>query len=257
MVKIISTYNELHLGDNLIHLNYLHKLSKSYPELVFNHYLNNEFIYQLTPLISDSNNINLFGLELKPPDAINCWIGYEEYFYKSNLQGSWVEFHLDFFNRLSFLLGVQNPILKELDLLFDFPVIEKTKSPRRYDFLIVNSTPQSNQTLDFDEKFLVNIIKMLVFKGYSVISTHPNGIVESTIEKGYDLIGVAQISNNCQAIIGIPNGPMWLTFNKFNQDKVLFRLLWLSIQKLNLGANCLTCYSGTELLDMLIRSEIL
>jgi len=257
MLRHISTFNELHLGDNLIHLNYLHKLSKLYPDLVLNHYLNDHYIDQLNPLISESLNIKLFKLELKPSDAINCWIGYEDYFYKSHLQGNWVEFHLDFFNRLSYLLGVKNPILKDSDLLFDFSILEKKKSLRRYDFLIVNSTPQSNQTFDFDKEFLIQVIKKLVFKGYSVISTHPNEIVESIIEKGYGLIEVAQISNNCQAIIGIPNGPMWLTFNSFNQDKVLFRLVWLSIQKLTLGANCLTCSSGPDLLDMLIRSEIL
>lgn len=243
----IKTFNEFHLGDNLIHLNYLYRLSRLYPDLTIEHYLNINYIHELRNLIPNSSNISLFDIESKPSCSVNSWIGFDGYYYNSPLQGNWVDFHLDFFKNFSVILGVKNPIINDVDLLFDFPILENFNFSKKYDFLIVNSKPLSSQISDFDEDFLNNLIKELIFKGYTVAATHPNGIVESTIEKGYGLLQVGQISNNCQAIIGVPNGPMWLTFNKFNQNQVMLRLAWLSRQQLYLGSNCHTCVSGEHI----------
>ncbi|QWD13722.1 hypothetical protein G6678_05765 [Polynucleobacter paneuropaeus] len=193
-----------------------------------------------------------------PQDAVNCWIGYEDYFYKSPLARNWTAFHLDYFNYLSNKLGLKNPISHRDDLLFNFPLLDGP-SPinKKFDFLIVNSMPLSGQIAGFDPNFLNVLIKTLVFKGYSVISTHPNGIVESTMERGFNLLDIARISNYSKVIIGVPNGPMWLTFNIFNNDNLVLRLPWVSIQDLNLGKNCKTCYESLEIYNLLQLNKII
>jgi len=256
MYSSIITFNELHLGDNLIHLNYLHKLAIKNPDLCFIHYLNDEYIALLKPLIS-INNIKLESIKNKNDFSINSWIGYDNYFYDSPLNKDWVLFYLTFFDYFSKKINLENPILNKYDLLFDFPSLNKPSLlDRDFDYLIVNSTPLSNQTNNFDPHFLNLIIKMLVFKNYRVISTHPNGIIESTMEKKLDLLEISRISNRCKAIIGIPNGPMWLTFNVFNNSNLIYRILWLSVQNLSLGNNCFSLKHPNEILNFINHNPI-
>jgi hypothetical protein len=75
MQNIVCTLNEWHLGDNLIHLNYLYRLSRLNPEKQFRHYVNSLQLGQLRPLIEGIPNIELFELQLAPSWATNCWIG--------------------------------------------------------------------------------------------------------------------------------------------------------------------------------------
>jgi len=256
--KTISTFNEWHLGDNLIHLNYISKLSKKYPEIYFKHYLRKSYIHLLQDLIADNKKIQLFPLEEKTIDEVNCWIGSEGYYYNSPLANNWTAFHIDFFNQFSKKLELISPISSENDLFFDFSALNgPSPTNRPYNFLIVNSAPMSSQITDFNREYLNNLTRELVFKGYSVMTTHPTGIVESTLEKGFNLIEIARISNHCEAIIGIPNGPMWLTFNIFNKDNIKFRALWLSAQTLNLGNNCFSCDSSTQISNILRECQII
>lgn len=256
--KVIETYNSLHLGDNLIHLNYLHRLSIANPDLLFKHYVDKNYISKLCPLLQGIENIELLNLQEMPHRAVNSWIGDEDYFYNSPLQTNWVDFHLDFFKYFSERLGLNTPIIHRDDLLFDFPALHMlNQDTKAHDFLIINSTPLSGQTKDFDPLYLTKLTQTLVFKGFSVITTHPTGIVESTLEKGFDLLKIAQISFKSSVIIGIPNGPMWLTFNKISNKQIKARLAWVSIQNLDLGENCLTCLNKEDISKVLQDNKII
>jgi hypothetical protein len=164
---------------------------------------------------------------------------------------------LDYFEYLSSLLGFQNPVVTRDDLLFDLPILKSGEFDVSYDFLIINSTPLSSQVADFDSNYLSELTKKLVSKGYKVATTHPTGIIKSTLELGYDLLKIAQLSNRCQMIIGIPNGPMWLTFNSICNKQLKARLVWLSIQNLNLGESCFTCTNKDVISDLLRVNDVI
>lgn len=257
MQNDVCTFNEWHLGDNLIHLNYLYRLAKLNPEKKFRHYVNKNHLAQLNPLLEGIPNITLFELGLAPSLSTNCWIGHQKYFHNSPLKRDWVSFHLGYFKYLSNLLGFQNPVKSRDDLLFDFPVLGNCQANAAYDFLIINSTPLSSQIADFDSNYLTQLTAKLVDRGCKVVTTHPTGFTKSTLEQGYDLLKIAQLSNRCHTIIGVPNGPMWLTFNSVNNKQLKARLVWLSIQNLNLGVNCLTCENKEAITNILKESGVI
>jgi hypothetical protein len=118
---MIHTYNEYHLGDNLVHLNYLREVCKKNPDLEFTHHCNPQHHAQLTPLL-EGVAIELGDLMI-PPGAINAWIGRDNYFYNHPLRADWVAFHLSWFDHLSDLLEVSNPMACREDFLFDYPAL--------------------------------------------------------------------------------------------------------------------------------------
>jgi hypothetical protein len=252
-MSLIKTVNEWHLGDNLIHLNYLIRLSRQNPQLHFEHFLRADYIDDLVPLISESN-ISLFPLGDAHEDAINCWIGHENFFHNSPLRNDWVEFHMDFFRRLSLALKLDSPIKSADDLLFDMQILNGD-SPlgEEIDFLIVNSTPLSCQSPEFNDFYLNNLAKIMVTQGFRVITTHPNGCCTSALELGFKLHEIARLAMRCKGVIGIPNGPMWLTFNVFANPNLLCRIVWLGPQKLNLGSNCLSIERSIDITNALIK----
>jgi len=220
---MIHTYNEYHLGDNLIHLNYLRRVCEQNPHLEFIHHCHTQYHSQLVPLC-EGLPILLKDLAI-PPGAINAWIGRENYFHNHPLRRKWAQFHMEWFDRLSDDLEVPCPIATPEDLLFDYPAL---KEPCRYEFdlLVINAPPQSGQLPDFSAEFFKNRVRELANEGLKVITTHPTGYVPSTLENHYTVTDIGILSKGVQCIEGVDTGPMWTTHNIFNQDKVLSRLIY-------------------------------
>ena len=234
---MIHTYNEYHLGDNLVHLNYLRRVCKENPDLEFTHHCNPMHHSQLTPLLEDLP-ISLQGLSI-PPGTINAWIGRDNYFYNHPLQHDWVNFHLEWFDHLSNLLELPSPMACREDLLFEYPALN-APIPITFDYLIINALPQSGQLPDFDAQFFKNRVRNLLNEGFSVITTNPTGMGLSTLEMGLDVTGIGSLSKYCKHIEGVATGPMWTTFNLFNLDKVLSRKFYCAHQSVNLTDNTTT-----------------
>ena len=121
---LVRTYSEYHLGDQLIHLNYLRKVCEFNPDTEATHYCNAEYHSQLLPL-TEGLPIVLIDTPAKPVDAVNSWIGTDGYFYRSPFKRNWVAFHLDWFSHLSNQLGVMNPMQHPDAFLFNYPALEK------------------------------------------------------------------------------------------------------------------------------------
>lgn len=251
---LISTYNQYHLGDNLHSLNYLRRVALSNPHANIKHYSPVSYIEQLLPLLSGVPNLSLFDIESTPQDSINLWIGRDNYYFNSPLKENWVDFFLDFSKYISEILNVNNPIINRDDLLFDYPDLNpKNKNINNFDFLIINSTPLSYQIQDFSERYLIDLTAQLINLGYSVITTHPTGFTKSTLEMGLNITEIGLLSSFATCILGVPNGPMWPTFNVFNKDLVKRRIIWLSSETLNLTDNCI-CVKSSRELDFLLSS---
>ena len=220
---MIHTYNEYHLGDNLIHLHYLRKVCEQNPDLEFTHHCNPQYHNQLTPLLEDMP-IGLQGLSI-PTSAHNAWIGYQNFFYNHQARRDWVVFHQSWFDYLSDRLEVANPIACKEDFLFDYPALN-VPIPITFDYLIINATPNSGQLPDFNPEFFHNRVRNLLNEGFSVITTNPTGMGLSTLEMGLDVTGIGSLSKYCKHIEAVDTGPLWTTFNKFNQNSVLSRKIY-------------------------------
>ena len=234
---MIHTYNEYRLGDNLVHLNYLRKVCKENPGIEFTHHVNPAHIDQLTPLVQDTP-ISLQGLSI-PPHAHNAWIGKDNYFYSHPLQHDWVAFYLEWFDHLSNILEVSSPMACREDLLFDYPALNEPYE-MDFDVLVINSPPSSGQLPDFTPQFFEKRVRELSNQGLKVVTTAPTGMVSCTLDWGLDVTGIGAISKYCQHIEGVATGPMWTTFNIFNQNNILSRRFYCAHQTVNLTDNTTT-----------------
>jgi len=233
---MIETYNEYHLGDQLVHLNYLRRLSKLVDGDII-HYCNPMHHAQLAPLVEDTA-IVLRDL-VRSPHAQNAWIGHANYFYEHPHRHDWVNFHIDWFTRLSCVLGVPNPIASRSDLLFEYPALNRPWDAD-FDYLICNSPPQSNQLPDYTPDFFKKMIQNLTNEGKTVITTHPTGMTACTLDQGLDVTGIGSLSKYCRHHVGVATGPMWTTFNVYSLDKVLSRTWYCAHQTLDLTDNTVT-----------------
>lgn len=234
---MIHTYNEYHLGDQLVHLNFLRRAAQENPDLEFTHHCHERHHAQLTPLLEDVP-ISLDGLSI-PPGAINAWIGHANFFYEHPHRADWVLFHLAWFDRLASVLGIANPIACREDLLFEYPALN---APTRYDFdyLIINSPPASGQLPDYNPQYFQNLVRNLANEGAKVVTTHPTGLVPCTLEHHFTVTDIGVLSKSVKHIEGVATGPMWTTFNIFNKDKVLSRKFYCAHQTVNLTDNTVT-----------------
>lgn len=220
---MIHTYNEYHLGDQLIHLNYLRKVCEENPHLEFTHHCNEMYHSQLEPLV-DEMPIGLQGLNI-PPGAINAWIGYKNFFYNHQKRRDWLAFHLDWFAYLSDRIEVNNPMLCAAEFLFDYPDLNRPMG-YEFDYLIINSPPASNQLPSYTPEYFIKLAQNLANEGKKVITSYPTGVVPSTLEHRFTVTDIGALSKGVEHIIAIDTGPLWTTFNIFNQNKVLSRTIY-------------------------------
>ena len=220
---MIHTYNEYHLGDNLIHLNWLRKVALQEPHLDFTHHCSPQYHSQLEPLC-EGVSIELADLSI-PPSSIHAWIGRENYYHNHSLRRKWAQFHLAWFDRLSDQMEVGNPIACVEDLLFDYPALS---APSRYefDYLIINSPPQSGQLPSYSRQFFEKRVRDLANQGLKVITTYPTGMCPCTLEAKYTVTDIGVLSKSVSYIEGIDTGPMWTTHNILNQNSVVQRLIY-------------------------------
>ena len=242
---MIHTYNEYHLGDQLVHLNYLREVCKQNPGIEFTHHCNPQHHDQLKPLC-EGLQLHLDNLSI-PPGSVNSWIGRENFFYNHPLAKDWVAFHLAWFDHLSDLLEVSNPLACIEDFLFDYPELAKPfYNDFEFDYLLINSPPNSGQLPDFNPQYFVNRAKELADQGLKVITTHPTGVTLCTLDERFTVTDIGRLSIHCKHIEGVATGPMWTTFNIFNQNKVLSRTFYCAHQTVNLTSNTVTKHKLQE-----------
>lgn len=220
---MIYTFNEYHLGDNLIHLNYLRRAALLNPDKEFTHHCNPIYHNQLEPLI-DGVPIRLADLSIHP-HSINTWIGANNFYYEHPKRKDWVAFHLDWFTYLSSVLGISNPIASKKELLFDYPQLS-IGIYQEFDYLIINARPMSGQLPDFSPYFFDKLVRKLLNEGQKVITTHPTGMCNSTMEWGCDVTQIGNLSIYAKHIIAVDTGPLWTTFNTHNAYSVLTRTIY-------------------------------
>ncbi len=221
------TYNEWHFGDNIIHLNFIIRALELNPNLRWIHYCRSEYVDELKKLVA-----NIDAVEIRPLDhfsgfVTNSWIGSNNFIWLSQLRYNWVEFHLEWFAYLSSILEIENPILQASDLYFRLSYSQSSTHEDSFDFLINNTMPLSGQVPNFNPNFFNSIANQLISLGFKVIATNPGSQAINTRELGLTALDIGWLSTKSKYIIGVPNGPIWTTFNTKNQESVRIRIFHL------------------------------
>ena len=237
--RVFATYNAYHLGDNLLTLHYLRGLAKAYPAFHFTHAAPATYLGQLAPLAADLPNLTLSALHDSPPPptAHNAWLGADGWFYGQPDRHDFVAIYLRHFRRLSQALGLPSPFTKARDLLFDYPALQMPAADGGVArILVVNSPPQSGQFQSFSHEGFDRVIALLDAAGHNVITTSPSLIADipCTQAQRMDVTAIGRLAQRCTAIIGVPTGPLWPTFNVWNADTIKTRILLLDTERVDI-----------------------
>jgi hypothetical protein len=254
---LYQTFNEWHLGDNLVHLNFLRRLAVKHPDCQFVHACRANYREQLEPVVWPLGNIKIVPLQGRDPHSVDAWKNHGACSRRGGFSGrhplrlDWVEFHKVFFADLARRMGLSTPIHGMEDLLFDYPAVkEETKLPGRWDVLVCNISGMSGQLRGWKEGDWDEIIQRLIKKGRSVVCTGPSRTgAACTSEAGLSVTGVGNVSLRVDRIIGCPCGPMWPTFNIWNKDKP--RIVLLRQETVALGTQTQHARTKPDLLKMM------
>ncbi len=234
-MKKISTFNALHLGDNLVHLHFLRKLAQRYPEIHFTHGAPDEHLAQLYPLWHDLPNLTVQSIALTGQGAINAWCGAGGWWYQQPTSSNWCATYLRWLDHLARLMGLDNPIRETHEMLFDYPALKHPEPLEpEFDFLIVNSPPQSGQWSGYSEKAFNGLIEALCMADKTFVTTSP---------RRCDITRIGQFSQHARCIIGCVTGPMWPCLNIWNADTIKLRIHLQDREHVNMAPNTTHCNS--------------
>lgn len=249
---IYRTHCALRLGDNLCHLHFMRKLALRYPAEHFVHFAHRCYLPQLVDLVSDFENLKLRDLEsvsdgtgdfwsMRPHAELNsrdAWKNAGRYWESHPMKNDWVEFSLQHFARLSWEMGLLNPIECTSDLLFDYPALRSNEfRASRFDMLIVNSSPLSNQIPSFNLAEMENLVGELTQRHNCIVTAPTRFNVPCTQTQNMSVTQIGDLSRFCRYIVMVSTGPSWTTLNVFNQESVEYRLIILDRERINLSAN--------------------
>lgn len=246
--RVIATFNAYHLGDQLLTLHYLRAQAKAHPEIHFTHAARAEYLPQLAPLTADLPNLTLSDLNsststspLQLAPSVDAWLGASGWFYAQPDRHDFVAIYLRHFTNLSERLGLTSPFTTARDLLFDYPALAPTNPAPRYrgitGVLVVNSEPQSGQFQGYSYAGFEHIIGLLIAAGRIVYttrqSTHREAICTRLLGASVTDIG-RHSTDHLTAIIGVPTGPLWPTFNIWSAHTVKRRILLLDTERVDI-----------------------
>ena len=254
---LYQTFNEWHLGDNLVHLNFLRRLAVEHPDCQFVHACRAEHHEQLKPLVWPLANVRIVPLQGRDPHSVDAWKNHGAWSRRGGfvdhhpLQLDWVEFHKVFFADLARRMGLSTPIHATEDFLFEYPALkEETRLPGRWDVLVCNNSGMSAQLRGWKEGDWDDILDRLLAAGRKVVCTHPSRTrAACTLAHGLSVTGVGNISTRADRILGCPCGPMWPTFNIWTNDKP--RIVLLSRETVDLGTQTRHARTKGELIQIL------
>lgn len=265
-VSIVRTHNAYHLGDNLVHLNFLRRVALANPDRQFVHYAQWQHLIQLRDMIQDVPNITLaeFGHNL-PADSINAWRGARKFWYEHPDRLDFVKFHVEaWFPLLADRMGVDNPVKAPDDMLFDYPgflIWKPGIKVKESDILVINSAPGSGQWQGYDEFLLGNLVMDLDKKGHRVVTTapipQPDTRIPCTANYQMTVTEIGCLSLHCHTILMISTGPSWPTFNIWNRETIKRRIILLTSERIHLSPNTVHCSTVTEAAEELKKAGLL
>lgn len=230
---IHASYCDFHLGDHLIHLHFLRKISAMYHYDQFIHVAHACHLGQLLEVVKGCPNVLLKSFEWKKEHGDgyrwrNVWKNADEYWARSPLRADYAKFYLDWFWKLSKEIGAQgSPFEKPEDLLFDYPALQPVDTKMAWiDFLVCNSQPCSGQLKSYDgPNYFLPLMDRIAKAGKTAVVTSKLEGWPWTAEYGWSISRIGRFSTTCKAIVGICNGPMWPCLSVHNLGKPVFVIM--------------------------------
>ena len=251
--RCIKTYMQWHLGDNLLHLHFLRKLAQRYPELTFEHSLNPAYISQCQDLVDDLPQIRLLPLRAGETPGIDGWKGADGFFFAHDRRFQFGALYVDLFARLARKMGLESPIRRPDDLLFDYPAICQDKGLGSYDVLLINSVPLSEQFKSYQESHFVALAQALRARGLRVITTHKLADFPCTLEQHLSVTDIANLSLRARYFIAVCTGAMWPSMNRFNQSIHQFRIILNDHETIDFGSRVTMCRDAALMVPMVLE----
>lgn len=281
MQEVIRTHNSYHLGDNMVHLNFLRRVALANPERKFIHAARWQYTSQLKDVVFYVSNIELVALENdtyyawfdtdspRHKESINAWRGAGGDWYRHWNRNNFVAYHCNhWFPKLAGLMGVDNPVKRPEDMLFDYPAIKHAKIPDLLnyplDVLVINSPPGSGQWNSYNEVELGILAKSIARSGKRIVSTakvpgsmSDSSFVPCTQDYWLSVTQIGYLSLLCHTIVMVSTGPSWPTFNVWNQDTVKRRIILLDEERVELSPNTFHCRTVEQATEILRRDGII
>jgi hypothetical protein len=250
----VTTFSEVRLGDNLAHLHFLRGVAKQNPDVTFEHAAHISYLPQMIDVVADLPNIILRDLRsIDRKRAINSWKNAGKFWERHDLRNDYGPFMVAFFDKLAGEMGVENPIKRPADLLFDYPAIMDTAS-EPFDFLVVNSEPMSSQWRSMDLADVDQLAVDLSLR-YKVVTTRPvRPFIPCTQRTNVSVTGIGGISRFCKYVVMISTGPSWITFNVWNRRSVQLRIVFLEEERVEIAPNTHTTNS-VEVARSILRDK--
>ncbi len=226
--KIIKIYNEYHLGDQIFNFIFFYNI-KDYIEkndIVINYYCKKEYHSQLSEF-KCSENINILDYDSGQDNGFQLWVGNSNdfrlhaYNYKQSEYNKYDTFYVSFFNHFSKLYNlpeIEKLEYRDSDLLERYDRISNKDKYLNVDFLILNSTPKSNQYVKDDVKWNKLIYKLA--EKYKVVTSEKVEGIPCTCDDHLTIKDIAAISTHATKIIAINSGVVPGLFNQYTLDNV-------------------------------------
>jgi len=249
---VIHTHNSFHLGDNLINLHFLRDAALRNPTHMFIHHIEPCHLEQLAAVVFDIPNLELGVFDERPESSMDFWRNAGDVWNRHPLRNNLIEYHLWAFRDLAEKWNIKSRFREPCDwraMLFDYhEIIEQTHTSlddEEFDILFNNAQPCSGQFLPYDNLDYFDELIDALSKKHRVLVTQPSKTgVPCTRDFGnVDITGIGHLSITIPYIMGIPNGPMWPTFNVWNVDTVQLRMIFLANgETINLSHPSTTCH---------------
>lgn len=246
----IQSHCALRLGDNLAAVHFLRGLAKKYPDIHFRHAAQLCYVRQLIEATCDLPNLQIADAQHHKGHSWNLWKNAGGFWETHERKNDYAGFMLEFFDVAAKRMGLESPFTKPDDLLFDYPALHKDNLPvavEPFDFLIVNSPPQSSQWQMGDPVAMNTLVQSLAQR-HRCIVTHPiAGMrVACTMQWQFSVTNIGQLSQLCRYIVMISTGPSWTSFNVWNRESVEFRIILIDHETLGLTKNTEQCQTVAE-----------
>ena len=251
--RVVRTYMQWHLGDNLLHLHFLRKLSERYPHLKFVHALQPAHMAQCQEMLTDRPQIKLVPLLPGTDQGLDAWKGAEGFFFQHPNRFQFGALYIDLFKCLAQRMGLESPLQKTDDLLFDYPAICRDKGLGTYDVLLVNSQPLSEQFKSYRESDFVDLAGFCRARGLSVITTRKIDGYPCTLDKHLSVTDIANLSLRARYFIAVCTGAMWPSMNVFNQSIHQFRVILNDHETIDFGTRITMCRDSATMLEIVIE----
>lgn len=239
-------WNNYNLGDCFWHCLFMRKLAIRQPDDNFTLHCKLDHMSQLYDVITDLPNIHLRAWTpgTPPPDGARpAWIG--PYHQRHPLRNDIIAFLIEWFAHLAACDGLESPIKHRRDLLCDYPELYDFARVivSQRDWLVINSQPQSGQ-FAHDHNAMNALVGEMLAKGHSVTTTADTGLPgarwtgSSRYANRTGPMTVTQIGGlSCWVgnILAVATGPIWPTFNVWNQRQHGHRIILINEIHLDYG----------------------